>query len=73
MIKLKEYRINFKMSQEQVSSVLGVTQQQYSRLENGTSVLNVNQILILCKLYSITPNDLLNAKYYFDEATKKWD
>ena len=73
MVKLKEYRLKFKMSQEQVSSVLGVTQQQYSRLENGSSVLNVNQILILCKLYSITPNDLLNAKHYYNEATKKWD
>ncbi len=35
-----------------------MTQQQYSRFENGIFELNYNQILFLCNLYDITPNDL---------------
>ena len=35
-----------------------MTQQQYSRFENGVFELNYAQILTLCDMYDITPNDL---------------
>ncbi len=35
-----------------------MTQQQYSRFENGVFQLNYEQIIFLCKLYEITPNDI---------------
>ncbi|MBO5277762.1 MAG: helix-turn-helix transcriptional regulator, partial [Clostridia bacterium] len=40
---------------------LNMTQQQYSRFENGVFELNYYQIIILCKLYEITPNELFNV------------
>ena len=35
-----------------------MTQQQYSRFENGVFELNYEQILRLCELLDITPNEL---------------
>lgn len=55
---LKQARKDKKLTQRQVASILNMTQQQYSRFENGVFELNYGQILFLCKLYDITPNDL---------------
>ncbi len=38
-----------------------MTQQQYSRFENGVFELNYEQILFLCKLFEITPNELFDV------------
>lgn len=35
-----------------------MTQQQYSRFENGVYELNYKQICDICKLLDITPNEL---------------
>ena len=45
-------------TQKFVGSILHMTQQQYSRFENGVFELNYEQILKLCDLYEITPNEL---------------
>ena len=39
-----------------------MTQQQYSRFENGKFELNYEQILKLCELYNFTPNDIFDIK-----------
>lgn len=57
---LKEARKFKNLTQKEVSAKLGMTQQQYSRFENGIFELNYTQILFLCKLYEITPNELFN-------------
>lgn len=57
---LKLYRLLNKMSQDEVAKIIGVTQTQYSRLERGYSLLNHKQIIDLCNLYEITPNELLS-------------
>jgi len=46
------------LTQESVAKTLGMTQQQYSRFENGVYELNYYQIIKLCEMYEITPNDL---------------
>lgn len=46
------------MTQKEVAEKMYMTQQQYSRFENGIFELNYDQILFLCQLYEITPNDL---------------
>lgn len=58
---LKQARKDKKLTQRQVASILNMTQQQYSRFENGVFELNYGQILFLCKLYDITPNDLFGV------------
>ena len=59
---LKDAR-NFKgLTQKQVAAIMKMTQQQYSRFENGVFELNYQQILFLCELYEITPNELFSVK-----------
>ena len=48
------------LTQKEGASVLRMTQQQYSRFENGVFELNYGQILYLCNLYDITPNELFD-------------
>ena len=50
------------LTQKKVAEQLHMTQQQYSRFENGKFELNYNQILFLCKLYEINPNELFDVK-----------
>ena len=45
-------------TQKEVGKILSMTQQQYSRFENGVFELNYDQILEICELYEITPNEL---------------
>ncbi len=55
---IKEARKQKGYTQKQVAEKMFMTQQQYSRFENGVFELNYDQILYLCELYDITPNDV---------------
>lgn len=55
---LKEARRAAGFTQQQVAEIMLMTQQQYSRFENGVFELNYGQIIKLCKLYKITASDL---------------
>jgi len=57
---LKIARKDKKLTQREVANILRMTQQQYSRFENGVFELNYDQILFLCNLYEITPNELFD-------------
>ena len=57
---LKEARKFKGLTQKEVAAKLNMTQQQYSRFENGVFELNYGQILTLCQLYEISPNELFN-------------
>ena len=58
---LKEARKFKGLTQKEVAMKLNMTQQQYSRFENGVFELNYYHIIILCKVYEITPNELFNV------------
>ncbi|MBE7082893.1 MAG: helix-turn-helix transcriptional regulator [Clostridiales bacterium] len=58
-LHLKEARKQKGLTQTQVANIFNMTQQQYSRFENGVFELNYQQILDVCKLFEITPNELL--------------
>ena len=55
---LKQARKFKGLTQKEVAEKLKMTQQQYSRFENGVFELNYNQIIELCELVDITPNEL---------------
>lgn len=57
--RLKESRKIKKLTQKQVADLLRMTQQQYSRFENGVFQLNYEQIIFLCKLLDISSDYLL--------------
>ena len=59
---LKEARKFKGYTQKTVATLMNMTQQQYSRFENGVFELNYDQILFLCELYELTPNELFNVK-----------
>ena len=59
---LKYARKQKKYTQKAVASFLLMTQQQYSRFENGIFELNYEQIFKLCKLLDITPNELFGIE-----------
>ena len=46
------------LTQTEVAKVFRMTQQQYSRFENGVFELNYEQIINICKLLDITPNEM---------------
>ena len=59
-MNLKRARKDVGMTQKDVAVTLFMTQQQYSRFENGVFELNYEQIIVLCKLFHITYNELFD-------------
>lgn len=56
--KIKNARKEKGLTQSDVAKFFLMTQQQYSRFENGVFELNYEQIIKICKLLSITPNEI---------------
>ena len=59
---IKEARKFKGYTQKQMAEMLFMTQQQYSRFENGVFELNYEQILKICKLLSVSPNEIFGFK-----------
>ena len=59
---LKQARKLKKLSQAEVAKRMNMTQQQYSRFENGRFELNYSQILELCDMLEISPNELFSVE-----------
>jgi len=59
---IKQARKDKGYTQKEIGAILHMTQQQYSRFENGIFELNYEQILKICKLYEITPNELFQIE-----------
>ena len=57
---IKEARKLKGLTQKQVAEHFRMTQQQYSRFENGIFELNYTQIIEICNLLDITPNEIFN-------------
>ena len=54
--KLKEIRLKKNYTQEYIASELGITQKAYSKLENGQTCLSQDNIIMLVKMYNISPD-----------------
>lgn len=57
--KLKKFRKNKEMSQEEVADLLDISQSAYARMESGESHSWANHILKICAIFDIIPEDLL--------------
>jgi len=62
--RIKWARKDAGYTQQQVADILFMTQQQYSRFENGIYELNYTQIVKLCKLFDISADYLFNLKIF---------
>ena len=58
---IKEARKFKGLTQKQVASSLNMTQQQYSRFENGVFELNYSQVISICNLLDMTPNEIFDV------------
>ncbi len=56
-------RKNAGMTQKQVAVILKKYQPDYSQYERGIIELNYEQIVILCRLFNIEPNELFYGLY----------
>ena len=52
-----------KLTQLEVSQLIGCTRDMYSKIEIGYSTLTNDRLIKLCKLYECTPNDIFKGVY----------
>ena len=62
--RLKESRKAAGYTQAGIAEIMNMTQQQYSRFENGIFELNYAQIKKLCTLYDISSDYLFGLKIF---------
>jgi transcriptional regulator with XRE-family HTH domain len=62
--RLKEGRKQAGLTQAALAEELFMTQQQYSRFENGVFELNYEQIVFLCKRLEISADFLFGLQKY---------
>ena len=71
---LKNLRKSKNLSQEDLSEKVGVSRQSISKWENSEAYPEMNNLLILCKIFNCRINDLLSEKIEdfnsFDEEVK---
>ena len=58
--RIKQARKYKGLTQSDVAKIFRMTQQQYSRFENGVFELNYYQIVEICKLLDMTPNEMFD-------------
>lgn len=59
---LRKIRVEKGFSQVNIAEVLGTTQQQYCKYENGQNELPLRHVITLCKFYGISSDWLLGLK-----------
>jgi len=62
--RIKESRTYKNMTQVEVAKTLQMTQQQYSRFENGVFELSYSELVHICKLFDVSTDYLLGLKDY---------
>lgn len=68
-MKLKEYRILNKLTQEEVANQLNVSRGTYVYYESENISIPMDKFIILCKLYKCSPNNLVG----YDDFLSKED
>ena len=63
-LRLKESRKAVKKTQAEVAKQLNMTQQQYSRFENGIFELSYENLVFLCQIYDVSSDYILGLKEF---------
>lgn len=64
--KLKELRIEYGFTQEQIAYILHTRQEQYSKYENGKRELPIKHLIALCCLYRVSADYILGIEKFVD-------
>ena len=67
MLMLKYLRKQFELTQKQVADILGISQNNYSYIENGKVKISEEYIEILCKYYGCSKGYLLDGNEHNKE------
>ena len=59
--KLRGLREDNDLTQTQVAEILGTSQTMYARYERGANVLPIRHLVVLCRLYNVSADSLLNT------------
>ena len=59
---LRELRESRDLKQSDIASILGTTQQVYSRYETGVNELPLRHLVTLCRFYHVSADYLLGLK-----------
>lgn len=59
---LKELRRERKMTQEELGGMVGVTNKTISKWENGNYMPPIDVLMLLCEIYDVTINEILNGR-----------
>ena len=62
--KLKQLRMLYSFKQEYIADQLGISQSEYSRLENGQRYVKIDDFKKLAQLYRVTPALLMVSEAY---------
>ncbi|KAA2240639.1 helix-turn-helix transcriptional regulator [Chitinophaga agrisoli] len=62
--KLRSLRRRKEYSQEYMAFMLNISQNAYSRLENGKTPLTINRLFDICALLNVPPADLLGPDIF---------
>lgn len=57
---LKQLRLFMGLTQKQVAEKMGIKYQSYQAYEAGTSIPTLKNLLKLCDIFDVTPNELLD-------------
>ena len=57
--KIRQFRQENKITQEQIAKTLGITQQQYYKYEKGINELPIRYLVEICKAYQLSADWVL--------------
>ncbi len=57
--RIREFRESRKLTQEQMADSLHIVLNQYGRIERGESSCTLSNLIQICNILQITPNDIL--------------
>lgn len=60
---IRDIREDRNLKQCDIAKVLGISQQQYSRIETGERELHIDQLIKLCAYYQLSADYILNINY----------
>ena len=69
--KISKLRIGKGVSQEQLAERLGVSRQSVSKWEMGQALPQIDKVVLLCELFSVSCDDLLRDTVSIDEKCVK--
>lgn len=58
---MKFYRLQMKLTQQEVADKMNVSKGLYSKYERGLVQLDYDKMVQVCKILDITPNDLFDG------------